>query len=106
MIGVKMRDQKKYQAWIICLTGAVFLFFQLFSMNMLNTVSKDLMLDLSLSSKGLGLLSSTYYYGNLVIIIPAGLLLDKFSTRKLLLGFFSARCDRSACFCHLTFGAT
>ncbi len=54
-------------------------------MNMLNPIALILMKDLSINAHQLGLLSSMYFYGGFLILFPAGLLLDRFSTKKLML---------------------
>ena len=54
-------------------------------MNMFNTISAELLKTFSLQATGLGLFSAFYFYGNLIFLLPAGVLYDKCSPRKLLI---------------------
>mgnify|MGYP001815726092 CR=1 FL=1 len=82
-------ENKKYNkiilAWFVCLTGALLFFYEFMQMNIFNSLSVFLMRDLHLDAKKLGILSSIYFYSNALLIFLAGVLLDKFSTRKLIL---------------------
>jgi len=52
---------------------------------MLNTLSIGVMKTYNASAAELGRLSACYFWGEMVFLFPAGLLLDRFSTRKLVL---------------------
>lgn len=70
---------------IFCLISASgFFFFTISQLSMFNVISEALFLEFGLSSTQLGHLSSFYLYGLSLALLPAGLLLDKFSTRRLL----------------------
>jgi MFS family permease len=53
-------------------------------MNLPNTMGEHLLTDLGINSSQLGMLGSTYFLANLVFLIPAGMLLDWFDTRKII----------------------
>lgn len=72
------------QAWLVCLTAALYFFYIFIQMTKFNAIGQELMVDFKIGSTGLGTLSSAYFWGNLIFLFPAGLLLDRFSTRKLL----------------------
>lgn len=72
-------------AWIVTLTASLFFFYEFIQMNLFNAISVDLMRDFHLDASQLGHLSSMYFYANAIFLFPAGLMLDRFSTKKLLL---------------------
>ncbi len=75
----------KKQPWIVCFSAAMFFFYEFIQMNMFNAISGNLMHAFSLNATGLGKLSAYYFYANLLFLPIAGALLDRFSTRKIIL---------------------
>lgn len=75
----------KWLPWITCFSAALFFFYEFIQMNMFNTISADLMADFSINATQLGNLSSIYFYANLLFLPFAGMLLDRFSTRRIIL---------------------
>jgi predicted MFS family arabinose efflux permease len=71
--------------WWISLVGALFFFYAFFQVNLMAPLGSHLLMDLKISSSELGILSACYFYGNVLFLLPAGLLLDRFSTKNLLL---------------------
>lgn len=78
----------KAQSWCVVLSAALFFFYILMQINLFNAVSSELTTELNLTSSQLGYLASVFFYGNLLFLFPAGLLLDRFSVRNLLLVAF------------------
>jgi len=74
-----------YLPWIVCFSAALFFFYEFIQMNMFNAISSDLMRDFGINATQLGNLSAIYFYANLLFLPFAGMLLDRFSTRKLIL---------------------
>lgn len=70
------------QAWAVCLVASLFFFFEFVQMNMFNALDPYLMTTFHISAKDLGSLSAYYFYANIIFLIPAGLVLDRFSTRR------------------------
>lgn len=54
-------------------------------MNLLNSISDAVMADLHLSSTQFGWLSSTYFLSTVLFLFVAGILLDRFSPRRIIL---------------------
>jgi len=54
-------------------------------MNIFNAISVDLMQDFSLNTVQLGYLSGTYLAADMLFLLPGGIILDRFSTRKVIL---------------------
>jgi len=71
--------------WIVCFCAAFFFFYEFIQMNMFNAISTDLMQTFHISGNKLSTLSSTYFYADVVFLFPAGILLDRISTRKIIL---------------------
>ena len=73
------------QPWIVCLVAALFLFYEFVQMSMFNAISPSLIHDFSISAAKLGSLSATYFYANIIFMLPAGLILDRYSTKTIIL---------------------
>ncbi len=78
-------SNKNWQSWIVCFSAALFFFYEFIQMNMFNAISADLMRAFSLDATELGKLSAYYFYANLLFLPVAGALLDRFSTRLIIL---------------------
>lgn len=71
--------------WVIWLIVSVFSLFQFFLQVATNMMAFRLAADFHLTDTGLGLLSSAFFYTYVITQIPAGLLLDRFNVRKVLM---------------------
>lgn len=76
---------KQAVSWMVCLTAALFFFYEMLQLNMFNALSASLMQSFNLTSTKLGFLSSAYFYANFIFLIPAGIILERFSTRRCML---------------------
>lgn len=72
-------------AWIVTLTASLFFFYEFIQMNLFNAINADLRAEFNLDAAQIGQFFSMYFYANFLCLFPAGNLLDRFSTRKLLL---------------------
>lgn len=72
-------------AWLVCMVGALFFFYEFLQMNVFDPISQDIAQDFGVNATDLGYLSSMYFYGDLLMVIPAGMLLDRYSTKLLIL---------------------
>jgi MFS family permease len=72
-------------AWLVTLTAALFFFYEFIQLNLFNAIDVQLMQAFQLNAPQLGQLSSMYFYANALCLFPAGILLDRFSTKRLLL---------------------
>lgn len=73
------------KAWLVCITAGLFFFYEFIQMNMLSSLNQDLMRVYQIQATDLGMLSSCYFIANVIFLFPAGQLLDRFSTRKIML---------------------
>lgn len=75
----------RIQAWVVTLTASFFFFYTFIQLNLFNAINNELMQAFQLNAAGLGQLSSMYFYANALFLFPAGILLDRYSTKKILL---------------------
>jgi MFS family permease len=77
---------KRMQPWIVVFSAAMFFFFEFTQLNMFNSLNPYLYRDFHLKSTAqLGGLAACYMYANVLFLFPAGVLLDRFSTRVIIL---------------------
>lgn len=81
---VMTQKSNRLQAWFVVFAAASFFFFQFINMNSFDALSPYLMRSFHADAVQISTLSAMYFYGNL-FMIPMGLLLDRFSTKKMLL---------------------
>lgn len=72
-------------AWAICLSAGLFFAYELMQLHMFNAIAPQLMTDLHLTSAKFGTLCSTYLLADVLFLLPAGFILDKFSPKKVIL---------------------
>lgn len=72
-------------AWTVTLAAALFFFYEFIQLTMPNVINTQLMQSFDLNAAQLGVLISMYFWANMLFLFPAGNLLDRFSTKKLLL---------------------
>lgn len=75
----------KMQPWFVCLSAALFFFYEFIQMGMFNSISQELMHDFSINAGQLGFLSATYFYADVIFLLFAGILVDRFSIRIIIL---------------------
>lgn len=73
------------RAWLVCIIAGLFFFYEFIQMNMISSLNQDLMRVYQIQATDLGILSSCYFLANVIFLLPAGQLLDRFSTRKIIL---------------------
>ncbi len=81
----QLATHSKAQPWIVCFSAALFFFYEFIQMHMFNAVSADLMRDFSIDATQLGNLSAIYFYSNVLFLLFSGVILDRFSTRRVIL---------------------
>jgi MFS family permease len=83
---IKQKTDHTALGWLVTLTAALFFFYEFIQLNLFNAIDVQLMQAFKLNAPQLGQLSSMYFYANALCLFPAGILLDRYSTKKLLLG--------------------
>lgn len=76
------KTEKK--GWIIALVGALFFFYAFIQANVLTPISGDISKAFDANASALSFLTAWYFYGNIIFIIPAGLMLDRYPIRLLM----------------------
>lgn len=82
---VTTHKQSQFSAWLIVLTASLFFFYEFIQMNMLDAISQDLMASLHVNASQLGNMSAYYFLANVIFLFIAGTLLDRCSTRRVIL---------------------
>ncbi len=75
----------RFKPWLICITASLFFFYEFVQLNMFNALDTGLMQSFSVNATELGKLSASYFIANIIFLLPAGMLLDRISARKLIL---------------------
>jgi MFS family permease len=84
-IGMRGMSKKlTLNPWFVCLSGALFFFYEFLQLNIFDGISQSIGQAFSLDPVHLGHLAAMYFYGNMLMVIPAGILLDRFSTKKII----------------------
>jgi MFS family permease len=78
-------EQSSFKAWFVVLVAATFFFYEFIQQNMFDAISSNLMRDFHVSATLLGTLSSFYFIANVLFLFIAGNVLDRFSTRRVIL---------------------
>ncbi len=74
-----------WRPWVVGLSSALFFFFVFIQVNMFNAISPALIKDFSVTAQQLGQISASYFYGNVLFLFAAGIILDQMSTRRLII---------------------
>lgn len=83
IIKYKAGWQQKVYPWIVWLLGAGFFFYKYLVQVSPSVMTHDLMKTFQINGAGLGNLSAFYFYAYLIMQVPVGMLLDKYSPRLL-----------------------
>jgi len=75
----------RFQPWFVIFSASLFFFFEFMQINMFNALGPSLYHAFHLTdTTDLGTLSASYMYATVLFLFPAGMILDHFSTRRLL----------------------
>lgn len=73
------------ESWRVCLIASLFFFYEFIQMNMMNPLGEDLMRHFHLDVEQLGRFSAYYFNANVLFLIPAAFMLDRLSTKRVML---------------------
>ena len=76
---------KKYSPWVTCLTSALFYFYVAIQIAWFDTLAPSIIQEFSMTAVQYSELSSLFLLGMVIFLLPAGLLLDRYSIKKILL---------------------
>lgn len=72
-------------AWVVCLSAGLFFLYEFFQLNIFDVINQPLREDFHLNATQLSWMSSAYLWADILFLLPAGIILDRFSTRKVIL---------------------
>ncbi|MFA6303436.1 MAG: MFS transporter, partial [Legionella sp.] len=72
-------------AWVVCLSAGLFFLYEFFQLNIFDVINQSLRDEFQLNAAQLSWMSSTYLWANIAFLLPAGLILDRYSTRVVIL---------------------
>ena len=84
-ISTTLPTRSSFKSWLVVITASLFFFFEFMQMNMFNTIAPYLLPAFHINATQLGNLAAMYSYGNIIFAIIAGMILDRFSTRLMIL---------------------
>lgn len=79
------KDYSRLIPWLVCISGGLLFFYEFIQTNIFGSINMPVMRTFGLNAHMLGVLSSAYFYSNAGFLFIAGNLLDRFSTRRLIL---------------------
>lgn len=74
-----------WMAWLVCLSAGLFFLYEFFQLNLFDVINQPLRLAFQVDATGLSWMSSAFLWGDILFLLPAGMMLDKFSTRWVIL---------------------
>lgn len=73
------------EAWVVCFFAGLFFLFEFIQLSSFDALNHWVQKFYHLQSSQVGLLGSSFLWGNVLFLLPAGLLLDKFGPRQVIL---------------------
>lgn len=74
-----------FMKWAVVLSAALFFFYEFIQLNMMGAINLAISADFHINATQVSRLSAAYFLANVILLIPAGLLLDRYSPRRLIL---------------------
>ena len=81
----KLSEKTYLRPYVVVFSASLFFFFESIQLNMFNSLNLELMEAFNIGSTELGKLSATYFYGTILFLFPAGIMLDRISTKKIII---------------------
>lgn len=74
-----------FMAWLVCLSAGLFFLYEFFQLNIFDVINQPLRADFHIDATQLSWMSSAYLWADILFLLPAGIILDRFSTRTVIL---------------------
>jgi MFS family permease len=85
MVDMSVTQQKRpWRPWIVCFAASLLFFYEFIQGTMFASIADQVMRDFSIAADKMVYLSSAYYLANVIFLVVAGVLLDRFSAKKML----------------------
>jgi MFS family permease len=78
-------ESANWMAWLVCLSAGLFFFYEFFQLNLFDVINEPLRLEFNIDAKQISWMSSMYLWADILFLLPAGIILDRFSTRTVIL---------------------
>ena len=78
-------DNASFVPWMVCFAASLFFFYEFIQGNMFASIADNIMHDFHIQADKMTYLSSIYYVSNVLFLFAAGMMLDRFSTKKTIL---------------------
>ncbi len=78
-------DNSLRESWFTCLSAGLFFFYVFFQMNIFDVINQSLRQAFQINAAQLSWMSSTFVWASILFFIPAGIIVDRFSVRKIIL---------------------
>ncbi len=80
-----LETESNKKGWIITIVGALFFFYNILQINLMTALNHEILAEFQTTTTKISLLSSWSFYANVLTILPAGLLVDRFSVKKIMM---------------------
>jgi len=70
-----------WMAWLVCLSAGLFFFYEFFQLNLFDVINQPLRDEFHIDAAQISWMSSTYLWADILFLLPAGVILDRYSTR-------------------------
>jgi MFS family permease len=72
-------------AWIVCLSAGLFFLYEFLQLNLFDVINQPLRDAFQIDATQLSWMSSAFLWADILFLLPAGMILDRFSTRFVIL---------------------
>lgn len=72
-------------AWVVCLSAGLFFLYEFFQLNIFDVINQPLRDEFHIDAAQLSWMSSAYLWADILFLLPAGVILDRYSTRTVIL---------------------
>lgn len=72
-------------AWLVCLSAGLFFFYEFFQLNVFDVINQFLRQDFHIDAERLSWMSSAFIWANVLFLLPAGIIIDRFPIRHVIL---------------------
>ncbi|WP_242604423.1 MFS transporter [Legionella gresilensis] len=77
--------ESKLWPWVVCFSASLFFFYECIQGNMFASIADNIMQDFHIQADKMAYLSSIYYVSNVVFLLVAGVVLDRYSAKNTIL---------------------
>ena len=77
------------KAWVVCFLAGLFFLFEFIQLSSFDVLNRFVQQHFQLNSSQLSMLGSSFLWGNVIFLLPAGLLLDHYGARRCIISSLS-----------------